>query len=201
MRGAGGVAAFALLLTGCASGSKVLLFPGETADRPTGGVAVIDPVTGEDAAFIDKANSRARVNGARTRLAVFDPAKLKRKDVALLGFLPPPPRYFTLYFFPGTTQLTPESRAQFKDISAELDARAGAEMEIVGHTDSVGSDEDNATLSMKRATDVRAALVALDLIPKTDVLVTGRGEREPVKGHEGDDRDDGFNRRVEIVVR
>ena len=71
-------------------------------------------------------------------------------------------------------------------------------MIAVGHTDSVGSDAYNQTLSMKRSEAVKAYLVSKG-IEKNRVYTEGKGEKQPVadnKTKEGRAK----NRRVEIEV-
>lgn len=74
---------------------------------------------------------------------------------------------------------------------------------IVGHTDSVGSTEDNQRLSQQRADAVVQRLVMLGVAG--DALVAeGRGELEPVADNVTDDGSDNpegraMNRRVEVV--
>lgn len=68
----------------------------------------------------------------------------------------------------------------------------------VGHTDSVGSDEYNQKLSVRRAEAVKAYLVSKGL-EKNRVYTEGKGEKQPVADNataEGRAK----NRRVEIEV-
>lgn len=73
-----------------------------------------------------------------------------------------------------------------------------AEVRIVGHTDSTGSDAVNNPLSQDRAASTRDYLVARG-VPFDRFMVEGRGSHQPVAGNdtaEGRAR----NRRVEIFV-
>jgi len=70
---------------------------------------------------------------------------------------------------------------------------------VVGHTDSVGSDQYNDTLSLQRADVIRVGLIQNGIAPE-NIVAVGRGKREllvPTADGVAEPR----NRRVEIVVR
>ena len=71
-------------------------------------------------------------------------------------------------------------------------------LEVEGHTDSVGSDDYNQALSERRAESVRGYLVQQG-IPTTTIAAHGFGEAQPVASNDnaaGRQQ----NRRVELVV-
>jgi outer membrane protein OmpA-like peptidoglycan-associated protein len=70
---------------------------------------------------------------------------------------------------------------------------------IVGHTDAVGADSYNQTLSERRAVAVRDELTALG-IPSQRIRAIGRGEFEP-RADNGTEAGRQLNRRVEIMVQ
>jgi OOP family OmpA-OmpF porin len=69
----------------------------------------------------------------------------------------------------------------------------------IGHTDSVGTEEYNQRLSMRRAEAVRRWLTEHG-IPRDRIIAEGRGESEPVASNETADGR-AQNRRVELKVR
>jgi outer membrane protein OmpA-like peptidoglycan-associated protein len=71
-------------------------------------------------------------------------------------------------------------------------------IEVAGHTDSVGSDSYNQTLSEKRANSV-ADYIGSHGVPRTRVVTHGAGEAYPVASN---DTEEGRaqNRRVEITI-
>ncbi len=94
--------------------------------------------------------------------------------------------------------LKPEGKAKLDDLVAKV---KGINLEViiaVGHTDTVGADEYNQKLSVKRSEAVKAYLVSKG-IEKNRVYTEGKGEKQPVadnKTTEGRAK----NRRVEIEV-
>ncbi len=71
----------------------------------------------------------------------------------------------------------------------------GKSLEVRGHTDSIGTDDYNLGLSIKRAEAVRTYLVSQHAVAADRLAVRGLGERQPLDGREGADP---VNRRVEF---
>jgi outer membrane protein OmpA-like peptidoglycan-associated protein len=189
-------------LAGCAS-TGVSLLPGEIGadgkQKETGAVAVLDPQNGTDMAVLDQANSRTGVNKRRVVMKSVAPEKLNARYGALLATLPQPPRLFILYFKEGTADLVDESSALLPDLFAEVKTRPGVDIQIVGHTDTLGQEADNDQLSIKRASEVKVMLAQMGL--NGDVIrATGRGERE-LRDQTPDETTSALNRRVEVYVK
>jgi outer membrane protein OmpA-like peptidoglycan-associated protein len=101
-------------------------------------------------------------------------------------------------FDTGSYTLKPGAREKLAKISGIVLAHPGLNLQIEGHTDSVGSDEFNQQLSERRADSVRDFL-ADQGVPGSAISARGFGKTQPVAGNdtpEGRQR----NRRVELVV-
>ena len=101
-------------------------------------------------------------------------------------------------FDTGSYTLKPGAREKLAKISGILLAHPGLNLQIEGHTDSVGSDEFNQQLSERRADSVRDFL-AQQGVPAPSITARGFGKTQPVASNdnpEGRQR----NRRVELVV-
>ena len=94
--------------------------------------------------------------------------------------------------------LPPNASAKIEEILA--DVPEGTAVTVGGHTDSLGSDERNAELSLERAQAV--ADVIAEVRPDLDLDVQGFGPDQPVADNTigGEDNPEGRaqNRRVEI---
>jgi OOP family OmpA-OmpF porin len=94
--------------------------------------------------------------------------------------------------------IKPEGKAKLDDLSGKI---RGINLEVViaiGHTDSIGTDEYNQKLSVRRAESVKAYLVSKGVEPNR-IYTEGKGEKQPVatnKTAEGRAK----NRRTEIEV-
>lgn len=102
-------------------------------------------------------------------------------------------------FDTGSAVIKPQMRAVLDPFAASLKDDPKAQLTIVGHTDSTGSEATNNPLSVQRAQSVRDYLAARG-VASTRIQIDGRGEREPVADNVSD-AGRAQNRRVEILLR
>jgi OOP family OmpA-OmpF porin len=192
MRG-GAPIALALLISACAA-PQALLLPGEDG-HPVGALAVLGENGRET--VLDQPLASARMS--RTDTIVHKVAKLKPGYQSLIDTLPPPVKSFTLYFLEGTTTMYPASREVLGLIKAEVAKRPGAEVQVTGHTDTVGNDDDNDRLSLQRANEIEGVLIG-EGFAKNQLSAVGRGKRD-LAVQTGEGVENSENRRVEVIVR
>ncbi len=103
-------------------------------------------------------------------------------------------------FDTGKATLKPGAREKLSKLAGILIAYPGAyQIEIEGHTDSVGSEESNLTLSRGRAESVRDYMVQNGIKPERVIAARGFGESKPVADNETPAGRQ-VNRRVEIII-
>lgn len=101
--------------------------------------------------------------------------------------------------------ILPGGREQVADVAAKLKGVPFALVQVIGHTDELGTELYNQGLSQHRAMTVRKLLIDGG-VPASSVIAIGAGESQPVKRCE-----DGLpftelkaclqpNRRVEVIV-
>jgi outer membrane protein OmpA-like peptidoglycan-associated protein len=190
------IALACLLLGGCATSSLVLL-PDDEGHQ--GAVAVLESGGKATETVIADGNSRTKLGGGAPVARPLGSGGLKKEEAALLTQLPPPAKSFLLYFDQGTVTLTPESVSVLNEIRAEIAARSGPDVQVTGHTDTVGGEADNDRLSAQRAEEVLNWLASQG-IDRSIMSSVGRGERE-LKEPTVDNYASAANRRVEIIVR
>jgi OOP family OmpA-OmpF porin len=190
------LAAACLLLGGCATSSLVLL-PDDEGHQ--GAVAVLETNGQPTEAVINQGNSRTKLGEANAAPKPLGEKGLKPEEAALLTTLPPPAKSFTLYFDEGTATPTVESQSVLTALRAEIASRSGPQVEVTGHTDTVGGADDNDRLSIQRAEEVLNWLVSQGF-DRSLMLASGRGERD-LKQPSTDNFSSAINRRVEVIVR
>jgi outer membrane protein OmpA-like peptidoglycan-associated protein len=94
--------------------------------------------------------------------------------------------------------LKPAARERLARVSGIVLAYPDLKLEIEGHTDSIGSEEYNQTLSEKRAATVRDYLVSSG-VSIANVVARGLGKSDPVADNSSA-AGRKLNRRVEMIV-
>jgi len=101
-------------------------------------------------------------------------------------------------FATGKADLSSEAARSVDKLADFLQKYPKRNVLIEGHTDSVGSDEFNLTLSQKRADSVKEALTS-KAIPEERITTKGYGKKYPVASNDtaaGKQQ----NRRVEVII-
>jgi outer membrane protein OmpA-like peptidoglycan-associated protein len=149
-----------------------------------------------DRSLAEREAAEARLEGQKAREALREAmvgiAAVRESARGLIVSLP------NILFESGRADLKPEGREALAKISGVLLITNGYRLSVEGHTDNVGSPEENLVLSRKRGESVRDYLLGQGLSPAA-MTVVGFGESQPVASNEtGAGRLE--NRRVEIVV-
>ncbi len=123
--------------------------------------------------------------------AVVPPAE-KLKVGMLLGS-------FTVNFDSAAYQLTTAQMLEIQRAIEKGQPLGEMTLNVAGHTDNVGSESDNWTLSNQRATQVKEKIMAVIGDAEVTFTLNGYGETQPI----GDNRSTAgrrANRRVEVTV-
>jgi OOP family OmpA-OmpF porin len=182
------------LLLACAPVSRVILLP-----QANGQPSAVEVKSDVGTQLLSQPYQTADVSRhGQVQLGETSAADMQARYGQLLS-QPPVEQRFVLYFESGTTVLTPESQTQLGEVLAYALAQPGGEMIVVGHTDRVGSLEDNDALSLQRAGFIRDQLLVQGFAPER-IEAVGRGERAPLVATD-DEVAEPRNRRIEIIVR
>ena len=186
--------AAAAFLAGCAQDTVVVM---PDSDGRIGGVVV--ETTGKKPVVLDKAYASATPRFHR-KAAIADTSKVQKDFAEVLAARPKAPVNHKLFFLNGSDTMTEASQKVFdNDVIADVNERSAAEIVIVGHTDRVGSLEDNDRLSHGRADAIKALLQKKsDLRAGMQITTDGRGERDD---SEADGTPNPDERYVDIIVQ
>jgi len=116
----------------------------------------------------------------------------------------PEPRVFNFQdvnFEFDSSRLTEQGQAKLRAIGDTLATLGAVDVMVEGHTDSVGSEAYNMTLSQQRAESVRNFLVEnFARLSTVQFTVRGFGETRPI-GDNSTEEGRSMNRRVDIIIR
>ena len=167
------------------------------ADKSVGAAGVSNS---QGAIDLDAARETALVMVNRAPvLTKFSDADVKRLFGEALSALPPAPRRFTLFFRFESDELTDQSQALITEVLAAAKEHAVQDVIVIGHTDTMGTQQANYGLGLKRALMVRNLLVAAGLNGST-IEATSVGELDLLV-KTADETPEPRNRRVEVAVR
>ncbi len=107
-------------------------------------------------------------------------------------------RLNNIFFDFGKATLLPESNAELDKLVETLEQNSDLRIKIKGHTDTIGSDTDNQTLSQERAKAVYSYLLA-EKIDSSRLEFGGYGETKPIDTTDTD-KGSALNRRVEFEI-
>ena len=101
-------------------------------------------------------------------------------------------------FTSGRADLKAGATSNLNQLVAFLNEYSNRNVEIEGHTDSVGSDDSNQGLSQRRADSVRTYLMQQGIRPER-LTASGKGEHQPVADNDSESGRQ-QNRRVEVII-
>jgi outer membrane protein OmpA-like peptidoglycan-associated protein len=101
-------------------------------------------------------------------------------------------------FKTGSSELTPTVREKLAKIAGIVSSHPSLKLDVEGHTDSIGGDEQNQRLSEKRAQSAREFLISQG-VPSGSITSRGFGKTSPVESNETSQGRQ-KNRRVEMIV-
>ena len=132
--------------------------------------------------------SNKRVNSLEGELADLKAKQTERGLVLTLG---------DVLFDTGGSSLKSGVYATLDRLAAALKDKPGRSVLIEGHTDNVGSDQNNQALSMRRAESVQSALMQRG-VASDQIKAMGHGESSPVASND-DAAGRQQNRRVDLI--
>lgn len=104
-----------------------------------------------------------------------------------------------VFFDHDRATIGPQQRRVLTTVATKLRHYPGAEITLLGHTDTAGTDAYNVDLALRRAMAVRDYLVRVEGLDHAHIGVIAFGRRKPIATN---DTEFGrsLNRRVEIIV-
>ena len=184
-----------LMLASCSSRQSLFV----VLPNPDGSSGAVTIEDGQKSVVLDQPYAAGEVRGGVAAPVKVDQAQVQQIFGNALAAQPVLPSHFVLYFEKDSDTLTPASQQQYAAVFADIKRRPVYEVEVIGHTDTLGTVPHNQQLSMSRAEMIRDRLVHDGISPKS-ISVAGRGQLD-LAVKTADQVAEPKNRRVEITVR
>jgi len=185
-----------LLFKGCSKETTIVLLDSGKSQNTVlvsteKGGAKLDKV----GAFVDLKDKKK----APSKVKTMSKEEINSRFGKVLAMSPAKPVKYILYFKPNSIELTEKSTMDLEEAIKTMKKRSPCTVDIIGHTDSVGSSAKNIEVSLKRAKHVTA------LVKKRDVKVVsltskGYGE-EDLLIKTADNVSEVRNRNVEVFIK
>lgn len=183
----------ALGLSACSQSYVVLL------SEEDGSLGKVQLTTQQGVTLLETDRAGVIMDGQAGQTFTVSEIQIQEDFGTALSASPQKPQIFFLYFEGGGATLTAESMETIPNIINEIKGRPAVDISIIGHTDSVGDDEDNVRLSLERAKSIKSIFTEVMPDP-SKITVDSHGEKNLLV-KTPDDTDEPKNRRVEITVR
>ena len=189
-----GLALFAL--TGCPRQELYVVLPNADGRPGAGKISVNE---GNTATVLDQPFASAETRGGRAESIPPDPAEAQKVFAQAIAARPMLPAHFLLYFLLDSAVMTPESGSRYLTVLGNIKQRPAYEVEIIGYTDTLGSEAYDVGLALERAAVIRDSLISGGVDPKA-ITTAGRGKLDLLVPT-GDQVPEPRNRRAEINIR
>jgi outer membrane protein OmpA-like peptidoglycan-associated protein len=186
-----------LLLSLASCSSRQSLFV--VLPNPDGSSGAVTIEDGQKSVLLDHPYAAGEVRGGVAAPVKVDQAQVQQIFGNALAAQPILPAHFVLFFEKDSDTLTPDSQRRYQAVFADIKRRSVYEVEVIGHTDTLGTVPYNQQLSMSRAVMIRERLEH-DGIAAKSISVAGRGQLD-LAVVTADQVAEPRNRRVEITVR
>lgn len=185
----------ALLFIGCSKTTVVLADSGKKHNaivvKTDKGSVTLDKV----GSYVDlKAKDKAPSSVKR-----MSKEQMKRRFNDVINSAPAKPISYLLYFKPNSLELTQSSKELLSRVLETIKERTPCMVDIIGHTDTVGSSKSNLEVSLKRAKYI-ASMIKKMKIKVVSLSVKGYGERDLLV-KTADNISNAQNRNVEIFIK
>jgi len=183
------------LLTSCSSRQSLFV----VLPNPDGSSGAVTVEAGQKSVELNRPYAAEEVRGGVAKPVTIDQTQVQQIFGKALAAQPILPSHFVLYFEKDSDILTRDSQRRYENVFDDIRRRQVYEVEVIGHTDTLGNPAHNQQLSMSRAEMIRDRLVRDKVSPKS-ISVAGRGQLD-LAVLTGNQVAEPRNRRVEITVR
>ncbi len=150
---------------------------------------------------IEQVTPLAAVSPAQQTVAKQEQVPTPSPVIATTATIKKEPAPLYIRFASGRALLSEKSKASVKQFSRDFIAYSDPEkyLYIVGHTDNIGTDYDNATLAIQRANTLKAEFIKAGIDPQ-HITIDTKGEIDPAASN-ATEEGRAENRRAVVIIQ
>ncbi len=186
-----------LLFIGCATKSSTVVL----LDSGKVGSSVIVS-TNKGSTRINKIDAYVNLNSAEeapTAMKMMPKEEIFKRFGNVLNAAPAKPLSYILYFKNGSTELTEPSKKMLEKSLKSIKERAPCSVDIIGHTDTIGSSSINQKISLNRAKYIKSIILQRK-IKVLSIKEKGYGENDLLV-KTANNKANAKNRNVEVFIK
>jgi len=187
---------FIFIFVGCSSKTTVVLLDSGKAHN------AIIVSTNKGSTKLDKIGSFVELtdkNKEPSRVKMMSKDEINNRYATLFQVVPKKARTYIVFFKKNSTELTEESKKTLNKALKTIKERSPCVVDVIGHTDTVGSSRANAKVSLKRANYVKS-MIEKRKAKVLALVAKGYGE-EDLLMKTGNNVSEARNRNVEIFIK
>ena len=138
-------------------------------------------------------------NKSASEVKMMSKEEINKRFSKALAIAAPKPMKYILYFQPNSKELDESSKLKLEEALKTIKERSPCMVDIIGHTDTTGSNAINIKVSLKRAKYIES-LIRERKIKIVSLVSKGYGE-EDLLIPTADDVEEVRNRNVEIYIK
>ena len=187
---------FSFIIVGCSAKTTVVLLDSGKAHN------AIIVSTNKGSKRLNKVGSFVQLSGKNQPPS--EPQSMSKREInsryaTLFNIAPTKPRTYIVYFKPNSTELTKASKTTLINALKSIQKRSPCTVDVIGHTDTIGSNQVNANVSLKRANYVKSMIEAKKM-NVLSLVAKGYGE-EDLQMKTANNVSEAKNRNVEIFIK
>lgn len=181
---------------GCSSKTTVVLLD---SGKPNNAILVANE---KGVTKLDKIGNYVELTAkseAVSKIKNMSKSEIEKKFSKALASSPLAPISYILYFKPNSKELTDDSKKELQLALKTIKERSLSMVDVIGHTDTIGSNEVNLKVSLERAKYIKSKIKQTK-VKVVSLIAKGHGE-EDLQVKTQNNKAEAKNRNVEIFIK
>jgi len=190
------IPSISFLFIGCSSKTTIVLLDSGKVHN------AIIVSTNKGSKLLNKVGSFTQLNDKNqppSKIQMMSNIDINTHYATLFQIAPKKPRTYIVFFKKNSTELTEASKKTLNEALKTIQDRSPCVVDVIGHTDTIGANQANAQVSLKRAKYVKS-MIEKRKAKIVSLVAKGYGE-EDLQMKTANNISEARNRNVEIFIK